>query len=294
MTHNGTVIASFGRRFLVEFDDGRILDCTAYGKKSGIVCGDRVFGTTLNNEQGVIEAVAPRATLLLRADQFRQKLIAANLDQTIFVCAAEPTLYEELLNRAMIASEAAGIKFIIVANKIDLPQSAALLDKLAPYRQLGYTVLPLSAKRDAQPAMALLEGHRSVVIGQSGVGKSTLINALIPNAGARTREISQALQAGKHTTTHSQLYRLADGWLIDAPGVQEYGLGHLDSAALSDAFIEFRPYFGQCRFQDCRHLNEPGCAIDAAVERGAVTGARLGYYRKFAGELVTQRASSGR
>ena len=291
MTHNGTVIASFGRRFLVEFDDGRILDCTAYGKKSGIVCGDRVFGATLNNEQGVIEAVAPRATLLLRADQFRQKLIAANLDQTIFVCAAEPTLYEELLNRAMIASEAAGIKFIIVANKIDLPHSAALLDKLAPYRQLGYTVLALSAKRDAQPAMSLFASHRSVVIGQSGVGKSTLINALIPNAGARTREISQALRAGKHTTTHSQLYRLADGWLIDAPGVQEYGLGHLETAALSDAFIEFRPYLGQCRFQDCRHLNEPDCAISAAVEGGAVNGARLGYYRKFAKEISAGRQS---
>lgn len=285
MTHNGTVIASFGRRFLVEFDDGRVLDSTAYGKKGGIVCGDRVFGAALNSEQAVIEAVGPRASLLLRADPFRQKLIAANLDQTVFVCAAEPTLYEELLNRAMIASEAASIHFILVANKNDLPDSAQLLDQLSPYSELGYTVAPLVAKQNAEPMLGLLRGHRSVVIGQSGVGKSTLINALIPRAGARTSEISQALQSGKHTTTHSQLYRLQEGWLIDAPGVQEFGLGHLEHGALADAFVEFRPYLGQCRFQDCRHVNEPGCAIEAAAETGAIRPRRLAYYRKFTGEI---------
>ena len=285
MTHNGTVIASFGRRFLVEFDDGSVLDSTAYGKKGGIVCGDRVFGAALNGEQAVIEAVGPRASLLLRADPFRQKLIAANLDQTVFVCAAEPTLYEELLNRAMIASEAARIRFIVVANKNDLPDSAQLLEQLSPYSELGYTVVPLVAKQNAEPMSGLLREHRSVVIGQSGVGKSTLINALIPGAGARTSEISQALQSGKHTTTHSQLYRLQHGWLIDAPGVQEYGLSHLEHGALADAFVEFRPHLGQCRFQDCRHVNEPGCAIEAAVETGAIRPRRLTYYRKFTGEI---------
>lgn len=289
MTHNGTVIASFGRRFLVEFDDGRVLDSTAYGKKGGIVCGDRVFGAALNGEQAVIEAVAPRASLLLRADPFRQKLIAANLDQTVFVCAAEPTLYEELLNRAMIASEAARVRFIVVANKNDLPAGAQLLEQLSPYSELGYTVVPLVAKDDAEPMTTLLRGRRSVVIGQSGVGKSTLINALIPTAGARTSEISQALQSGKHTTTHSQLYRLEDGWLIDAPGVQEYGLNHLDHEALADAFVEFRPHLGRCRFQDCRHINEPGCAIDAATKTGAIGPCRLAYYRKFASEVAGQR-----
>lgn len=284
MTHSGTVIASFGRRFLVEFDHGRVLDSTAYGKKGGIVCGDRVFGAALNGEQAVIEAVAPRASLLLRADPFRQKLIAANLDQTVFVCAAEPMLYEELLNRAMIASEAARLRFIVVANKNDLPASAQLLEQLSLYSELGYTVVPLVAKQDAEPMRGMLRGHRSVVIGQSGVGKSTLINALILNAGARTSEISQALQSGRHTTTHSQLYRLEDGWLIDAPGVQEFGLSHLDNEALAGAFVEFRPYLGKCRFQDCRHVNEPGCAIDAAVKAGAIGPRRLAYYRKFSGE----------
>lgn len=289
MTHNGTVIASFGRRFLVEFGDGRILDCTAYGKKGGIVCGDRVFAETLNLEQGVIEAVAPRASLLLRADRFRQKLIAANLDQIVFVCAPEPTLYEELLNRAMIAGAAASIEFVIFANKTDLHASTQLQQQLALYRDLGYTVLPVSAKLDASPTLALLQNRRSVVIGQSGVGKSTLINALIPGAAARTREISHALQSGRHTTTHSQLYRLAQGWLIDAPGVQEYGLAHLAMRQLAEAFVEFRPLLGECRFQDCRHISEPGCAISAAASIGTINERRLGYYRKFANEIVAQR-----
>lgn len=284
MNYNGTVIAAFGRRFLVQFDNGPIADCTAYGKKGGIVCGDRVFGHTLNDQQGVIEAIAPRRSLLRRADQFREKLIAANIEQTVFVCAAEPVLYEELLNRAMIASEAAQLRFIIAANKTDLAASAALLERLELYRTLGYDVMPLSAKRDARPLASYLAGRHSVIIGQSGVGKSTLINALVPDAQARTREISQSLQSGRHTTTHSQLYPFENGTVIDAPGVQEFGLAHLDIQSMTMAFVEFRPHLGQCRFHDCRHLNEPGCAIAAAAERGEISTRRLDYYRKFAGD----------
>lgn len=293
MNQNGTVIAAFGRRFLVQFDDGPIADCTAYGKKGGIVCGDRVFGHLLNDQQGVIEAVGPRHSLLIRADQFREKLIAANIEQTVFVCAAEPTLYEELLNRAMIASEAATLRFVIVANKTDLDASAALLERLELYRALGYDVVPISARRDARPLAAYLSGKNSVVIGQSGVGKSTLINALVPDAQARTREISQSLQSGRHTTTHSQLYPFENGTLIDAPGVQEFGLAHLDIQTMVSAFVEFRPHLGQCRFHDCRHLNEPGCAIAAAAERGEISARRLDYYKKFAGDIPQQRRQSG-
>lgn len=286
---SGTVIASFGRRFLVQFDSGPIADCTAYGKKGGIVCGDRVFGHALNAQQGVIEAVAPRRSLLKRADQFREKLIAANIEQTVFVCAAEPTLYEELLNRAMIASEAAALRFIIVANKTDLDASADLLERLALYRTLGYEVVAISARRDARPLASYLAGQNSVIIGQSGVGKSTLINALIPDAQARTREISQSLQSGRHTTTHSQLYSFENGTIIDAPGVQEFGLAHLNADTMTSAFIEFRPHLGSCRFHDCRHLNEPGCALAAATERGEIDPRRFEYYRKFAGTVPQKR-----
>lgn len=293
MNQNGIVIASFGRRFLVQFDNGPIAECTAYGKKGGIVCGDRVFGQVLNSQQGVIEAVAPRRTLLRRADPFREKLIAANIEQTVFVCAAEPVLYEELLNRSMIASEAAGLRFIIVANKTDLDASAALLERLELYRALGYEVIPISAKRDARPLASYLAAKHSVIIGQSGVGKSTLINALIPDAQARTREISQSLHSGRHTTTHSQLYPFEGGTLIDAPGVQEFGLAHLSPDEMTSAFIEFRPHTGLCRFHDCRHLNEPGCAVAAAAARGEISTRRFDYYKKFAGDKLLQRRRSG-
>ena len=172
-------------------------------------------------------------------------------------------------------------------NKFDLvEQSARVLQSLALYERLGYAVLPLVAKRDVDPLRVHLEGQLSVLVGQSGMGKSTIINALVPGAGAAIGDISLALDSGRHTTTHARLYRLNDSsGLIDSPGMQEFGLQHLSQRDLAAAFVEFRPCLGRCRFNDCRHLSEPGCALNAAVSEGKITSRRLDAYRRIVADL---------
>lgn len=288
---HGQVIAAHGRHYLVEARDGRLLTCFPRGKKSLLACGDHVAMVATAADQAAIEAVDPRRSLLYRSDRHRQKLIAANVTQMVVVVAAVPSFYEELLNRCLLAAEHQRIASLIVLNKFDLiEESRAALDRLQLYASLGYTVLPLVAKRDVGPLRRHLEGHLSVLVGQSGMGKSTIINSLLPGVAAKVADTSAALDSGRHTTTHAQLYRLdQDSALIDSPGMQEFGLAHLTLDDLQRAFVEFRPLLGQCRFSDCRHLSEPGCAVRDAVERDAVSERRLAVYRKLADELARAR-----
>jgi ribosome biogenesis GTPase len=281
----GRVVAVHGSHFLVETPDGS-LDCVTRGKKGGIACNDRVTCRATGAAGGVIESIAERDNLLYRSDRFRSKLLAANVDQIFIVTAAVPSPNPDLLNRCLVAAEAAGIPARIVVNKTDLPETAALLARLKPYEALGYPLIALAAKRDIEPLRLWLAGKTSILIGASGVGKSTLVNALVPEAEIATREISEALDTGKHTTTNTRLYHLPEGGdLIDSPGMQEFGLGHLDSAGLQAAFPEFRPLIGQCRFYNCRHLKEPNCAILAAVENGSIVEERWRSYRALVHEL---------
>lgn len=284
---HGQVVAVHGRHYVVELAEGGTIPCFPRGKKSLVACGDRVEVVMSARDQGVIEAVDPRRSLLYRSDRYREKLIAANVTQMVIVLAVVPTFYEELLNRCLIAAEHQGIAALIVLNKFDLAdRSAQAMTGLQRYADLGYAVLPLAAKRDVQPLRAHLAGHTSVLVGQSGMGKSTIINALLPGAGAAVSDISLALDSGRHTTTYARLYRLdAQAALIDSPGMQEFGLAHLNADDLQCAFVEFRPLLGQCRFNDCRHRGEPGCAIDAAVARGAIDARRVECYRKVLAEL---------
>lgn len=276
MKLEGTVVAAHGRHYLIELADGSTLPCFPRGKKSELACGDRVQLERSGEAQGVINTILPRSSLLYRSNEFRQKLIAANVTLVAIVVATEPSFSDELVTRCLIAAESQDIKALILLNKCDLierlPEAEAAL---SPFARLGYSILHLSALGEVDALRTQLAGQTSVLVGQSGMGKSTLVNALVPTAGARTREISEALDSGRHTTTHATLYRLPDGAaLIDSPGLQEFGLHHLSRSELEHGFREYRVWQGHCRFRNCRHDREPGCAIRGAVESGDIDASR--------------------
>lgn len=272
----GTIVAAFGRHYEVELNDDSRITGFPRGKKSSYACGDRVAMERASADQAQILRHLPRTSLLYRSDAYREKLIAANATQIVLVVATEPSFSDELLTRALVAAESQGLGSVIVLNKADLADRLPpARQRLLPLQALGYPVIELSARANATPLLPFLAGELSVLVGQSGMGKSTLINALVPGAAAATREISTALDSGKHTTTHARLYRLAHGSsLIDSPGLQEFGLTHLSRGAIEEGFIEFRPHLGGCRFRDCRHQSEPGCTIKQAVEQGQISARR--------------------
>ena len=283
----GTIVAAYGKRFQVELaDDQKRISCVTRGKKTDLACGDNVTLKLTDKHEGVIESTLPRKTLLYRSNAFKSKMLAANVTQIIIVLATQPSFYEALLNRCLIAAEAAGIKALIVLNKCDLADNDDAKQKLALYTGLGYQVLALSATEDISALRPYLQGDASILVGQSGMGKSTIINALLPDADVRTREVSLVLDSGKHTTTAAHLYHLdAHSQLIDSPGLQEFGLHHLSTDELEHAFIEFRPYLGKCRFNNCKHLQEPDCAIKEAVASNKVTPERLAIYQMLRTEI---------
>ncbi|TRZ55379.1 MAG: ribosome small subunit-dependent GTPase A [Rhodocyclaceae bacterium] len=277
----GIIVAAFGRHYEIELPDRVRITGFPRGKKSPYACGDRVALERSSSDQAQIIRHLPRNSLLYRSDAFRQKLIVANASQLVLVVATEPSFSDELLTRALVAAETEGLRSLIVLNKTDLGEHlpAARL-RLAPLAHLGYAVIEVSARHDAQALLPHLAGELSVLVGQSGMGKSTLINALVPDAAAATREVSESLDSGKHTTTHARLYRLRvpSGALIDSPGLQEFGLAHLTRGAIEQGFVEFRPHLANCRFRDCSHRSEPGCAIKAAVANGEIDERRYAIF----------------
>ena len=269
-TLTGIIIAAHGRHYLAQVAE-RALQCVTRGKKTNVAVGDTVRLAMTSADQAVIEAIEPRRTLLYRSDQYKSKLLAANLTQLFIVVATEPGFADDLISRSLVAADAAGIAAHLILNKTDVIAALAQTRaRLAPYAALGYPIHEVSARADPTHAVALLTpllaDQSSILIGQSGMGKSSLINLLVPGAEIAVREISAALDTGKPTTTFTRRYALAGGGaIIDSPGFQEFGLYHLTEGMLERAFREFDPYLGQCKFYNCRHLIEPSCAVLAAV-----------------------------
>ena len=288
----GRIITRFGASVDVEDGKGQIYRCLLRQNLPSLVCGDRVIWQAAQDQTGVVVAMEPRENLLERPNQDGVlKPVAANINQILVVAAPRPALDTDLINRYLVAAELTHIPPVLVINKLDLLDEAGLAklrQRLAVYEAIGYPVLYASThlEQGLDAVRQQLKDKTSIFVGQSGVGKSSLINALLPGLDIRVGELSDASGLGRHTTTTTVLYHFPDGGeLIDSPGVRAFGLEHASRQQLFDGFVEFRPYLGQCQFRDCRHEVEPGCALQAAVAEGAISRERFDSFLRIAASL---------
>jgi len=266
----GQVITRYGQRLLVESGSGELYQCTGRRNIELSVAGDQVIFQATDNNEGVVTALLERENLLRRS----QKIIAANIDELWLVVAVEPHYQFELIDRYLVVAENAGLPINIVVNKIELSQDfEQIKHDFSMYESAGYSVTYLSVKEqtNVDTLKASLNDKTHIFLGQSGVGKSSLINELIPDLNLRVNEISVKSKLGKHTTTNTTLYHIPSGGdLIDSPGIREFQLDDLTDKEILSGFREFKPFIGQCKFRNCAHINEPKCAIKQAVELGDI------------------------
>ncbi len=295
---DGRIVASHGRDAIVEDGTGARIHCRLHGRRLAVVCGDRVgwIAATTEGGEGLITELRPRRTTLARISRRGEaEPVAANLTQLVAVVAARPAPDFGLCDRYLAAAEWEGLRGCIVANKCDLPESAAELDAvLADYARIGYVAVRTS-KLDSIGVEALalhLDRQTSVLVGQSGVGKSSLINLLVPGVEAIVDEVTRATESGRHTTTSSTLYRLPTGGeLIDSPGVRDFAPPLPAPREIAGGFREIAALASQCRFADCLHGREPGCAVHAAIADGQVSRRRHDSYQqmvKLAADLAAR------
>ena len=288
----GRIIAHFGKRIVIEDAQGQEHRCSARRNLPPLVCGDEINWHYPDPKSCIIHELRPRRSLLARPDaRGKQKIIAANIDQILIVCAPLPELNEGLLDRYLVAAALTEIKPVIVLNKTDLLDKKQRLhyqERLSIYQQLGYPIIYTSAHEDEafNQLSERLREQTSILVGQSGVGKSSLLNRLLPEVNARIGEVSDATGKGRHTTTTARLYHLPDsGALIDSPGIREFGLWNVSPKQLAQGFPEFVKRKDECRFRDCQHRNEPGCAILEDVENGEISASRHASYLRILASL---------
>lgn len=289
----GRVIANYGASLEVDDTRGIAHRCHLRQNLNMPVVGDRVIWRADDHGGGVVVAVVPRRSELARPDFSGQmKALAANVDQMLVVAAPQPPYAVESIDQFVVAAEVSGITPTLVFNKVDMldaPARARVEADLEPYRTIGYRVIYASTKANhgLDDLLTALAGHTNIFVGQSGVGKSSLVQALLPEEEVLVGDLAEQTGLGRHTTSAARLYHLPTGGeVIDSPGVREFRLWAMEPAELAGGFIEFAPYLGHCRFRDCRHDGEPGCALEAAVTEGAIAAVRLESYRRLARALA--------
>ncbi|MFN8856553.1 MAG: ribosome small subunit-dependent GTPase A [Planctomycetaceae bacterium] len=286
----GRVLSPRGGGCLVDLGEGLIVDCTvrqvlkaqAVEGRTVVAAGDRVLVRPMDDRQGVIEHVEARTGILARKIRERKHVLVTNVDQVLIVgSAATPKLKPTLIDRYLISVLQGGLSPVLVINKIDLVDLAELQPLVGMYSQLGYEVIPCSTRtgRGLARLRHLLKGRATALAGQSGVGKSSLINAVEPGLNLRTLEVTEETGKGQHTTTSARLWPLSmGGWVVDTPGVRQLDLWDVIPEEIEGYFVEFHPYVRACRFANCSHIHERDCGVKQAVARGQITRQRFASY----------------
>ena len=279
--------AEAGRRY--ECTVRRVVRTVSREARSAVVAGDHVLFLPTDDEHGVIERVEPRQGVLARGHQYKQHILVANISQVaIIASASDPPLKPALIDRFVVSAAKGETSALIVLNKCDLVDLADLQPLIGMYARMGYPIIPTSVTTGlGMPRLRRqLRGHQTVFTGQSGVGKSSLLNSLQPGLGLRVGDVSRVTQKGRHTTRYTELLELqSGGWVVDTPGIRQLELWDVQSVEVEGFFVEFRPFVPRCKFPDCLHVHEEGCAVRLAIKHDLISATRYeSYLRMIVGE----------